>query len=229
MSVSRAIRWLTNTGIFAVTAYAGYVAVGWLSYGRGGHTRDGEGDALLERLLPGHDVGERLQMRIAAPAAVTFQNLCTLNLLQSSLVQAIFRIREMAMGGDAQQRAMDVGLVDQAKLWGWRMLAVQPGVEIVFGAVTQPWVAHPIFHGLTADQFMQFAAPGWVKIAWTLRVDPVDAVRSIASTETRVVATDQKARAKFRVYWALVAPGTLLIRFLALRQLKARSERTAST
>jgi hypothetical protein len=32
-----------------------------------------------------------------------------------------------------------LGLVDQAKAWGWSELAEDPGREIVFGAVTQPW------------------------------------------------------------------------------------------
>jgi hypothetical protein len=70
------------------------------------------------------------------------------------------------------------------------MLAEDPGHEIVFGAVTQPWAANPVFLALSPDEFAKFQEPGYVKIAWMLRVDPVDGGKSMASTETRVATTD---------------------------------------
>ena len=62
---------------------------------------------------------------------------------------------------------------------GWVVLSEQAGHEIVFGAVTQPWVAAPVFRSIPADWFRDFCEPGFVKIVWTLRADPVDAARSI--------------------------------------------------
>jgi len=46
--------------------------------------------------------------------------------------------------------------------------------------------------------------------------------RSIFRTETRAVATDAAARAKFRWYWSFLSPGIALSRMLSLRRLRAR-------
>jgi hypothetical protein len=66
-----------------------------------------------------------------------------------------------------------------------------------------------------------------VKIAWTLRADPIDATTSVFRTETRVAATDPTSRAKFRRYWAFLSPGLILIRWISLGPLKAEAERRA--
>ena len=86
---------------------------------------------------------------------------------------------------------------------GWGVLADVPGREIVMGAITQPWLADVVFRALPPEEFAAFDEPGFVKIAWTLRADPVTATTSIFRTETRVTTTDPTARARFRRYWSL--------------------------
>jgi hypothetical protein len=66
-----------------------------------------------------------------------------------------------------------------------------------------------------------------VKIAWTLRADPISRSQSIFRTETRAVATDAAARRKFRRYWAVLSPGIILIRRASLKPLKAAAEHAA--
>jgi hypothetical protein len=102
-----------------------------------------------------------------------------------------------------------------------------PDREIVVGAVTKPWEPNVTFRALPPDDFAAFSEPGFVKIAWTLRADPVDGGASIFRTETRAVATDAGARARFRRYWALASPGIALIRQLSLRPLKREAEQRA--
>jgi hypothetical protein len=99
---------------------------------------------------------------------------------------------------------------------------------VVVGAVTRPWEPNVTFRPIPPDEFAAFAEPGYVKIVWTLRADPVDAYRSIFRTETRVIATDAVARTKFRRYWSFLSPGIILIRRLSLRPLKADAERRAA-
>ena len=60
---------------------------------------------------------------------------------------------------------------------------------------------------------------------WTLRAEPVGAGQSLVATETRAVATDPVARARFRRYWAFVSPGVILIRRAMLRHIKTEAER----
>lgn len=80
--------------------------------------------------------------------------------------------------------------------------------------------------GAYAD-FSAFQEPDLVKIAWTLRADPMNGGESIFGTETRAIATDAGARAKFHRYWAFLSPGIILIRWAMLPALKADAERRA--
>ena len=105
------------------------------------------------------------------------------------------------------------------------MLAERPGREIVVGAVTQPWEANVTFRSVSAERFAAFNEPDYVKIVWTLRADAIGDRVSIFRTETRAVATDASARAKFRRYWAFLSPGIILIRRMMLGQVKAEAER----
>jgi len=68
---------------------------------------------------------------------------------------------------------------------------------------------------------------GYVKIAWTLRADPVGPTGSIFRHETRVATTDAAARAKFRRYWSCFSPGIVLIRWLLLPSVRTEAERRA--
>ena len=79
---------------------------------------------------------------------------------------------------------------------------------MVVGAVTQPWQPNVVFRGLAPEEFRVFREPGYVKIIWTLRADPVGDTESIFRTETRVATTDPAARAKFWWYWADSRPVT---------------------
>jgi len=66
-----------------------------------------------------------------------------------------------------------------------------------------------------------------VKIAWTLRADPVGPGESIFRTETRVATTDPKARSRFRWYWSRFSPGIVVIRRVLLSHVKDEAERRA--
>ena len=188
-----------------------------------------ERDDLLDRFMPHYEVVERHRIRVSAPADVTFAAACDQDLFAMPLVRLIVSARERILGATPADRPQSRGLLAATRSLGWGELAAVAGREIVMGAVTRPWEPNVIFHALPPDQFAAFAEPGFVKIAWTLRADPVDDSASIFRTETRAVATDPIARARFRRYWAFVSPGVRLIRRLSLRPLKRVAERRART
>ena len=66
-----------------------------------------------------------------------------------------------------------------------------------------------------------------VKIAWTLEVEPLAPARTRFRTQTRVVATDDAARRKFRRYWRMFGMGIVLIRLLLLPAVRREAERRA--
>ena len=228
----RRMRALTRVAVAgaaaAVAGYATWAAFAWRRYG---HPASDAGsrshDDLLDRFMPSYDVVERHRIWVAAPAAVTMVAAREQDLLRVPLIRAIFKAREIVMGatpGAAQPR----GLLDSMQALGWAVLAEVPDREIVVGAITKPWEANVTFQRLPPDRFAAFAEPGFVKIAWTLRVDPLGPDQSIFRTETRAVATDAGARARFRTYWAFASPGIEVIRKLLLPPLKREAERRAA-
>ena len=187
-----------------------------------------ESEPLLDRFLPHYDVVERHRVRIDAPAEVTISAARDMDLMQSRLARAIFRGREIITGAQpVDQSARAPYLVEMLKSLGWGVLAEVPGREIVLGAVTKPWEADVVFRAIPAPQFAAFDEPGYVKIAFTLRADPVGANASIFRTETRALGTDALARRKFGRYWSWASYGIRLIRRSILAPLKADAERRA--
>jgi hypothetical protein len=208
----------------AAIGYAGMVAYNRSKYGHAKGSADAAKDSLLDRFIPEPEVLEHHRIAINAPADVVMTSAKQLELLKSPVIRAIFRARELALCGEPDPRPHPSTLMEQMQSIGWVVLSERPGREIVFGSVTQPWEATPVFRSIPADRFREFAEPGFVKIAWTLRADPVDDARSVFHTETRVSTTDPAARERFRNYWSFVAPGVELIRLAMLRPLKRTAE-----
>jgi hypothetical protein len=197
------------------------VARTWLRYG----TPDSapRSDAMLDRFMPAYDVAERHEIRVAAPAQLTYAAAYDVDMRRSRIVRAIFRARELMLRASPPADSSPQPLVPFTKRIGWGVLAEDPG-QIVLGAVTRPWEANVRFRSLPPGEFASFSEPGYVKIIWTIAADPLNDSSSVARTETRVATTDGEARRRFRRYWALFSPGILLIRREALALVKTDAE-----
>jgi hypothetical protein len=205
-----------------------HVATAWSRYGHPPRPTDDEADPLLDRFMPEYEVVERHHIRVAAPPAVTLAAAREMDLLESRIVRAIFKGRELIMGAAPDDARRPRGLLALVQSLGWVVMAELPGREVVVGCVTKPWEPNPTFRGVSPEAFAAFAEPGYVKIAWTLRADPDGAAGSVFRSETRAIATDASARARFRPYWSCLSPGIILIRRLMRGPLKAEAERRAA-
>ena len=223
-----ALKWTAGAVGFATATYASYVGVTWVRYGHPERPDVDDADAFLERFMPTFEVAERRHIAVAAPADITFVVACEADVMESPIIRAIFKARELVLGAQPDPSQRPHGVVTFTKSIGWAVLAEVPGREVVMGAVTQPWNPNVVFRPLTPDEFVRFNEPDYVKIVWTLRVDPVNEHESIFRHETRVATTDSVARAKFRRYWAVFSPGIILIRWLLLPQVRAEAERRAA-
>jgi uncharacterized protein YndB with AHSA1/START domain len=191
----------------------------WVRYGRPPH----HPDARLDRWMPSYEICERHAIEIAAPPEVTMAVARALRLEDSRIVRAIVRTRERMLRAPHVPSPDAGGFVASMQAMGWGVLTDEPRF-VAMGAVTEPWTPSPVFRPLPPDALAAFSEPGHVKIIWTLEVEPTrDGSRFI--TQTRAVATDPGARARFRRYWALVSPGVVLIRHAILLSLKAEAER----
>lgn len=224
-NMRQALKWTAGAIGVAVGAVAGYAGVTWLRYGHPPLAKGDEADPLLDRFMPVYDIVERHHVRVAAAADITFAAACEQDLMAAPVAREIFRAREVLLRSEPDTTTRPRGLLDFTKSLGWGVLAEVPGREVIMGAVTQPWKANVTFRALPPADFAAFNEPDYVKIAWTLRADPIDADASIFRTETRAVATDAAARGKFRRYWSFLSPGIILIRWASLRPLKAEAER----
>jgi hypothetical protein len=220
-----ALKWTAGALGVAAGAYAGYVGVTWLRYGHPARASADDVDPLIDQFMPVYDVVERHHVHVAAPAEITFTAACEQDLMALPVARAIFKAREIVLGSEPDTTTRPRGLLALTKSIGWGVLAEVPGREIVMGAVTQPWNANVVFRALPPREFVAFREPDYVKIVWTLRADQIGASVSIFRTETRAVATDPGARAKFRRYWSFLSPGIILIRRASLKPLRADAER----
>jgi hypothetical protein len=211
----------------AAAAYAVYVGITWWRYGDAAAPTAEEQDPLLDRFMPTYDIAERHNIRIAAPATVTLDAARHVHLQASPVMRTIIRAREVILGATPDDRQRPPGLLAEVQSLGWGVLAEVPGREVVVGAVTKPWEPDVKFRALPPDQFPSFNDAGYVKIAWTIRADPVNATESVFRTETRAIATDASARRKFRRYWSFLSPGIIIIRWAVLGPVKKEAERRA--
>ena len=226
--VRSALRWSAAAVGAAAGAYAAYIGLAWHRYGHGhAAARTDDEDELLDRFMPVYEVRARHHVRVSAAAAITFAAAREMDLLQSPVVRAIIKGRELILRATSDSRPRPRGLLAEVQSLGWGVLAEIPDREVVVGAVTRPWEANVVFRAVTPAAFRAFDEPGYVKIAWTLRADPIGTDRSVFRTETRVVSTDAAARARFRRYWSVFSPGMALIRWASLAPLKREAERRA--
>ena len=202
----------------------GYVATTWYRYGRPNRLVR---DPMLDRFMPEYEVAERHETRVHAPAPVTWDAARSLDLNRSPVIRAIFAGRELALRSARTRATRPATFLEEVIGLGWRILAEEPGRELILGAVTRPWEPNVRFRGLAPEDFAAFREPGYAKIAWTLVVEPRDAGESVFRTETRVATTDPGSRARFRRYWSVFSPGIRVIRWETLRLVRRAAERQA--
>ena len=220
-------RWLCGGMGVVAAAYVAYVCSAWYRYGRIAEPAVEIRDPLLDQFMPRYDVVERHSIHVAAPTDTTLAVARQIDLQASALVRAIFKAREIILGAAPDDRPRRRGLLVEMRSLGWGVLADVPGREVVVGAVTRPWEPNVTFRALAPDQFAGFDEPNYVKIVWTLRADPIGANDSVFRTETRAIATDALARAKFRRYWSFLSPGIIAIRWAVLSPVRNEAERRA--
>ncbi|HYL98442.1 MAG TPA: hypothetical protein VEZ90_05760 [Blastocatellia bacterium] len=182
---------------------------------------------LIDKYLPTfrfHDYHEAI---VAATQDHAYQAFRSIDLRESVIIRTLFAIRSLPsrFGAKPQDepRASDKAagtFLEFLSAAGWVIFEEIPGEELVAGVVTQPWEPIVKFRGLPAAEFIDFAEPGFTKIAWNIAAVRVSEGLSRVSTETRVLPTDPEALRRFRRYWFVVSPGIHLVRRVALRLLK---------
>jgi hypothetical protein len=182
--------------------------------------------AVLDRFIPHPEAGGRHEITVRAPADHVLRVARNFDIQSIAMVRAIFWLRAKVLRTKTGAARVPAGLADEMLGLGWGCLAEEPGRYFVAGAACEPWQADVVFTPIAADRFVSYAEPDRVKIAWTLEAEPLGPALTRFATETRVAATDQQARAKFRVYWRVFGIGIVAIRRLLLPAIRRQAERS---
>jgi hypothetical protein len=185
-----------------------------------------QGQRAVARFIPAPDVSECHETLIHAPAELVFDVAQHFDMQSIPIIRGIFRLRSILLRSKTPSAwSKGKGLIAETTAMGWGVLALEPGRTLVAGALAQPWLSDVTFTPVSPDKFAAVATPDVVKIAWTLEADPLGAALTRFRTETRVVATDEGARRKFRRYWRIFGVGIVLIRWLLIPAVRRESER----
>jgi hypothetical protein len=182
-------------------------------------------DGLIEGFIREPDVAKSHEILIDAPAEVVLDVAEHFDLQSIPTIHFLFRLREFLFLIRPKPRPQVKALVSETMKLGWVRLAHVPGRELVMGAIAQPWVGKVQFKSVEPDAFARFAEPGFVKIVWTLEVEPLQRRSTLFRTQTRVLATDAAARKRFLLYWFFAGPLVTLIRILGIRAVRREAER----
>ena len=189
---------------------------------------------LLDRYLPRYDVTEAHAVVVDADTDLTWQAVRRSDLSRSAVMRVLLELRSLPNRLQRVLKRRPSGparpplTLDDMERAGFVLLGEWPGHEIVFGTVVQPWKA------VTDDEpapqvepgrFAAFDTPGYVKVAFNIRVEPYGSGRALITTETRTAATDPTSLRRFARYWRLVGPFSALIRRLLLRIVTSDAER----
>ncbi len=181
----------------------------------------------LAGLLPEPDLTEIDTVDLALPVDAAWPLVRHVDLASSALVRGLFQIRtvpDRLAGRDRRPLALRIDeLRSSPERPGFGVLCDITRQEVVVGAIGQVWKLQiPFVHVGGPESFAAFAEPGYVKVAWALRLVPLSAQVTRVVLELRVQATDPDSRRKFRRYFRLIGPFSRRLRRILLRSLERR-------
>ncbi|MGC4049989.1 MAG: hypothetical protein QM757_11445 [Paludibaculum sp.] len=183
----------------------------------------------LDAYLPSYHLHERHELVVNAPAEQVREALDQVTFADVAVMQTLGRIRGFVMGGmrrptGARTAGAPVRVVEVVKQPGSGFFSLEDTPrEFVFGLAGQPWKNRAV--RLTPEEFLTWNAPGQVKIAANFLIEDAGEGKTRVVTETRIAAADETAQRTMARYWALVYPGSGLIRWGLLHAIQARAER----
>ena len=172
---------------------------------------------LADDFLPVYDVSDAVAVVVEADRQVTWQALLDVDLLKlgraAPLVGMLGAVRmlpevvgHLVHGERPAKPPESMRLRDLASIpmyeGGWILLGERPGEEIALGLVGKFWRPVIEFARITsADEFREFAEPGFGKTVYDLSARELGVKRTLLSGLMRTATTDEHSRRWFRRYW----------------------------
>ena len=176
----------------------------------------------LDHFMPAYQFSEFHEIQIHAAPANVYRAVREVTADEIFLFRTLTWIRDphrSLLRGQAAPSGKP--LLDVATRSKFRVLAEQPGREIVLGTVVV-WDGVSRIH--TAEEFRGFDRPGNAISAINFLVRDDGGGWCTLSTETRVFAMDARTHRRFARYWRMIYPGSSMIRYFWLRAVRKRAE-----
>ncbi|HYJ09568.1 MAG TPA: hypothetical protein VEX18_11180, partial [Polyangiaceae bacterium] len=131
---------------------------------------------MLDELIPAPRLLEVDRIEVAAPPERVWQALRNGNLAQAPLIRALFWLRALPsrLHGHAEPSSVRTDdLTSSPERPGFSVLAESPPHEFAVGAIGKVWQGEiPFVHVADAAAFAAFEQTGFVKVAWSIRIQP---------------------------------------------------------
>ena len=173
-------------------------------------------ETLVDEFLPVYDVSDAVATVVEADLSTTWDALMEVDLIEVGrrrpLIAILGALRalpevvgQMLHGELPQRPPTKLRLRDTTDIplgkGGWVLLGERPQDEIALGLVGKFWQPAIEFASVRAEEFRDFARPGFAKTIYSLSVRPLDEHRTLLSGTMRTATTDEHARRWFRRYW----------------------------
>ena len=198
---------------------------------------------LADEFLPSYDVSDEVGRLVRADPAVAWDALLDADLVElgrrAPLVGVLGAIRMLPelvthlLHGERPPHAPEtIRLRDMADLprdqGGWILLGERSGEEIALGLVGKFWRPVIEYADVGADEFRDFAKPGYAKTVYQLSVRP-EGDGAMLRGLMRTATTDEHARLWFRRYWTFgVGSGAHILVGALLDSVREHAEQGSS-
>jgi hypothetical protein len=191
---------------------------------------------LLDAWMPAYDFAERHATRVAAPRDAVWRALVALDPARLPVMRVLMALRALpglvASPREALRRlrrpAASRGL--RALLdGGFAPLAEEPERELVLGLTGRFWSASGGLVATPRESFREPPPAGLARAAWGFALADAPGGGTLLTTETRIRCGDARSRRAFGRYWALIRPGSGIIRREMLRAVRREAERRAAS
>jgi hypothetical protein len=177
----------------------------------------------LDKLVPAPHLFEEDHVDVIASAEATWQLVRHADLARTPLIRTLFWLRslpERMLGKGAGSNTIYLDdLVSHPERPGFQVFSIDAPHEFTVGAIGKVWLPEiPFIWVPDAESYAGFAEPGFIKVAWAVRVESQGS-GSRLSIELRVDATDREAWKHFEHYFRLIGPASRFIRRSALASL----------
>ena len=180
----------------------------------------------LDEFLSDYDFGASYDIHISARPSVVYERLLWLDFNEVWINRILETLRT---GKLVSPSRLATTLSQRIQGTGFVMLADVPNEELLVGIAGRFWRPDGgRCLDLTAGDFVEFARPGFAKVAWNFSLRAHSSEGTVLSTETRTKCFGPAAKWKFGIYWFLIYPFSGLIRKAILNRVKSDAESVSS-